>query len=115
MASEVDAITKLYDYLLWLVPKLEKFPRSQKFLLGDRIESLLLEILELLIEAAYSKKKQSPLRAANLKLEKLRCLIRLAKDLKMFSLSNYEFSARALNEVGVSVGGWLRYSGREDL
>ena len=25
MPREVDAITRLYDYLLWLVPKLEKF------------------------------------------------------------------------------------------
>jgi hypothetical protein len=38
MHKEIDAVTKLYDLLLWMVPKLEKFPRSQKFLLGDRIE-----------------------------------------------------------------------------
>ena len=58
--QEVDAITKLYDYLKWVIPKLEKFPRNQKFLLGDRIESLLLDILDLLIEAAYSKKQKTP-------------------------------------------------------
>jgi hypothetical protein len=49
MVQEVDAITKVYDYLLWLIPKLEKFPRSQKFLLADRMESLLLDILDLVI------------------------------------------------------------------
>ncbi len=38
MSKEVDAITKLYDFILWMIPKLEKFPRSQKFVLGDRIE-----------------------------------------------------------------------------
>ncbi|MBU4260471.1 MAG: four helix bundle protein [Proteobacteria bacterium] len=38
--KEVDAITKVYDYLLWLIPKLEKFPRSQKFLLADRMGNL---------------------------------------------------------------------------
>ena len=57
MPQEVDAITKLYDYLLWMIPKLEKFPRSQKFILADRIEGLALDILDLLIEAAYSRKK----------------------------------------------------------
>ena len=36
MPQEVDAIAKLYDYLLWMTPKLEKFPRSQKFMLADR-------------------------------------------------------------------------------
>ena len=60
MPKEVDAPTKLYDFLLWIVPKLEKFPRSQKFLIADRIETILLDVPDLLIEAAYSKKKSTP-------------------------------------------------------
>jgi hypothetical protein len=43
MKKEVDAVTKLYDFILYMIPKLEKFPRNQKFLLGDRIETALLE------------------------------------------------------------------------
>ncbi len=109
MTKEVDAITKLYDYLLWLVPKLEKFPRSQKFLLADRVQNLLLDLLELLIEASYSKKKYQLLSAANLKLEKVRYLMRLAKDLKLINLKSYEVSARMINDIGISVGGWLKY------
>ena len=72
MPKEVDAITKLYDLLLWIIPKLEKFPRSQKFLIADRIETALLDVLDLLIEAAYSKKKSTLLRSVNLRLERLR-------------------------------------------
>ncbi len=81
MPKEVDAITKLYDFLLWMIPKLEKFPRSQRFVLGDRIETLMLDILELLLDAASSKQKRQPLRSANLHLEKLRHLIRCPKTL----------------------------------
>jgi hypothetical protein len=33
MPKEVDAITKLYDFILWMIPKLERYPRSQKFLI----------------------------------------------------------------------------------
>jgi len=95
MPKEVDAITKLYDFLLWIIPKLEKFPRSQKFLIADRIETVLLDILDLLIEASYSKKKSKLLRYANLKLEQLRYVIRLSKGLKLLSLKNYELCARA--------------------
>jgi len=79
MPKEVDAVTKLYDFLLWMIPKIEKFPRSKKFVLGDRIENLMLDILGLLIEADYSGKKQQVLRDANLKFENLRYLIRLSK------------------------------------
>ena len=56
MPQTVDVITKLYDCLLWMIPKLEKFLKSQNFLLADRIENLLLNILDLLIEAAYLRR-----------------------------------------------------------
>jgi hypothetical protein len=114
MPKEVDAIAKLYDYILWVIPKLEKFPRNQKYLLGDRIENILLDILDLLIEAAYSKQKYESLRRANLKLEKLRYLVRLSKDLKLINIKSYEFSARAIDDIGTSVGGWMKYTKRED-
>ena len=31
------ALEKAYQFLLWLLPVVDKFPRSQKFLLGDRM------------------------------------------------------------------------------
>ncbi len=55
--KEVTALTRTYDLILWIVPVLAKFPKGQKYLLGDRIESLLLEVLELLIQAVYTKDK----------------------------------------------------------
>ena len=55
MPKEVDAITKLYDFLLWIIPKLEKFPRSQKFVIADRIETVLLDVLDLLINPSLRK------------------------------------------------------------
>jgi hypothetical protein len=40
------ALEKAYQFMLWLMPTVEKFPRSQKFLLGDRIQSAALDIIE---------------------------------------------------------------------
>ncbi len=34
------ALEAAYRFTLWLVPTVEKFPRSQKFLLGDRIQAI---------------------------------------------------------------------------
>ena len=31
------ALEAMYPFIIWLVPTVEKFPRSRKFLLGDRI------------------------------------------------------------------------------
>jgi len=47
--KEISALTKTYDLIVWMIPTLEKFPKSQRFLLGDRIQSALLDILEFLI------------------------------------------------------------------
>ena len=65
------ALEKTYQFLLWLIPAVEKLPKSQKFLLGDRIQNLALDVQENLIEATYSKNPATHLAAANLRLEKL--------------------------------------------
>jgi hypothetical protein len=118
--SEIDrsrrsgiALEKCYQFLLWLVPAVEKFPKSQKFLLGDRIQNLALDIQEALIEATYSKNPAPHLAQANLRLEKLRYLFRLSHDLRHFDLRRYEFAARAVDEIGKLVGGWMKASRAE--
>ncbi len=40
------ALEKTYQFVLWLEPTVEKFPRRQRFLLGDRIQITTLDILE---------------------------------------------------------------------
>jgi hypothetical protein len=108
--KEISALTKTYDLIVWLIPTLEKFPKSQRFLLGDRIQAVLLDILEHLIRAAYSKNKESALREANFKLETVRYLIRLCKDLKYLSIKRYEFASRSIDNIGAEIGGWLKYA-----
>jgi hypothetical protein len=102
------ALEAMYRFTLWLVPTVEKFPRTQKFLLGDRMQSTALDVLERLIEATYTRVRQSALRDANLGIEKLRFLFRLATDLGYLDLRRYEHAARSLDEVGRLVGGWIR-------
>ena len=86
----------------------EKFPRSQKFALGDRIQSTALGVLEGLIEASYRRDRQQLLVQVNRGVEKLRILIRLASDLRCVDVRRYEFAARALDEIGRMVGGWIK-------
>jgi len=102
------ALEHMQRFLLWLVPTVEKFPRSQKFTLGDRIQTTALDVLERLIEATYTKARAKSLNAANLGIEKLRILFRLAADLRVLDLRRYEHAARSLDEVGRLVGGWIR-------
>ena len=62
MAESDNVLTKLHDLLLYIIPQLAKFPRDQKFILGDRIETKLLDVQEHCLRAYYSKEKSSSLR-----------------------------------------------------
>lgn len=103
-----------YQLIKWLLPTLEKFPRSQKFLLGDRIQKTALVILKHLIDATYSKSKRRPLQAANLNLEKLRFLIRLSHDMKYIDGRRYEYAAHQINDIGKQIGGWNKYQNAKE-
>jgi predicted kinase len=100
----------MYRFMLWLVPTVDKFPRSQKFLLGDRIQATALDVLERLIEATFTRARAALLAAANLGIEKLRLLFRLAHDLKFLDMRRFEHAARQLDEIGRMVGGWRKAS-----
>jgi len=102
------ALEAAYRFQLWMIPTVEKFPRSQKFLLGGRIQQTALDVLERLIEATYSKARADKLIAANLGIEKLRILFRLASELRHLDLRRYEHAARSLDEIGRLIGGWRK-------
>jgi hypothetical protein len=53
MAESDNILTKLQDLLVYLLPQLNKFPRDQKFVLGDRIETKLLDVQEDCLRAYY--------------------------------------------------------------
>ncbi len=47
-AKEIALLPRIYDLLLWFAPKLSQFPRKYKYTLGDRINNLLLDMLEMI-------------------------------------------------------------------
>ena len=103
-----QALERAYQFLAWLVPTIDKFPRRQKFLLGDRIESTALDVLEGLVEATYTRNRGRILEAVNLKLDKLRFLFRLSTELQLLDQRRYEYASRCIDEIGRLVGGWIR-------
>jgi hypothetical protein len=104
----VAAVEAMYQLVLWLIPVLDGLPRRQKFQLGDRLQSTALDVLDALIEAAYTRERTALLQSANLGLEKLRYGLRLANDLQLLDFRRYEHAARLVDAVGRQVGGWLR-------
>ena len=108
-----QAVQRCHDLIVWLIPQLDHFPRARRFTLGDRLESRLLDILEDLVEAAYSRQKAGALTRANRRLEVVRHLWRIALELKTIPLKRYEYGIKLMDELGRQLGGWLK-SRRDD-
>jgi 23S rRNA-intervening sequence protein len=102
------AVEAHFQFLMWMVPAIEKFPRTQKFLLGDRIQTTALDVLECLIEATYTRDRKGHLSRANLGIEKLRFFFRLAVELNYLDRRRYQHAARTLDEIGRLIGGWAK-------
>jgi hypothetical protein len=89
---------------------LEKFPRSQRYGLGRRIETRLYDLLEHFVQAQYSvgATKLEELTGASLSLEVLRLPVRLADEIQLFAHRSHEYAAKEMAEIGKMVGGWMR-------
>lgn len=112
MVDEPRVIQKMFDLALWAVPAIGKFPRTHRFVLGERMENLLYDVLDGLIEARYDRGKRAELlKWANIRLEQFRFQMRLAKDLRVLGLKQYEHCSKLVDDVGRQIGGWAKASG----
>jgi hypothetical protein len=102
------AVQRTYDLAIWLIAKVEKFPRSLRFSLGERLIGRSLDLLEALASAAYAKDKMALLERANLSVTSLRFLLRMSFDLKLMGSDSQEFASAKLEEIGRMIGGWRK-------
>ncbi len=106
MYSDLLIFQKTYDLLVWMMPVVNKFPKDQKFVLGQRLENKVLDILNLIIKANSKLAKEEYFYAISLGLDEARVYVRLSKDLRFISIKQYEVFALRLNEIGKLFGGW---------
>ena len=106
--EELPIIQMTYDLVKWFVPLIMRFPRDYKFVLGDRMQTGLYNLLENLVRARYSRDKLPILERINAELDVLRYQTRLCREFDLMSTRRYEYASRHINEIGKSLGGWLR-------
>lgn len=106
--SELPVFVKWMEFLEWLLAATDKFPKKARFSFCQRIEGIALDVVEDLIEARYSRDKRAILKRANLRLEKLRVLLRLSHKMRHLSHDGYAHASKAVNETGKMLGGWIK-------
>jgi hypothetical protein len=114
MARESPLFVKTYDLLVFLLPCAEQFRRSQRVVLGRRLQETSLGFLDLLLEARKSSAEQRRelLRRADVELDKLRYTVRLSHAFELLGPTQYRRASELLSEVGKLLGTWIKgYNG----
>jgi hypothetical protein len=108
--NESPLFVRTHDLVLWMIPRVQKFPRVHRFGLGERVQRLVLDFQDSLVEAGKSRSeaRRASLHRADIQLEQLRGWIRISLELDLFTVSQYEHVSRLVSEVGRLLGGWIK-------
>jgi hypothetical protein len=99
---------EIFQHLVWMSRAVEKYARSHKFTIGERLMASGLTLIEAVIEATWTRDRADLLRRAQLEIERQRILWRLCFELKLISADSYEHAARTLDTIGRGLGGWRK-------
>jgi len=110
--NDIPILKKAYDLYKTFHEYRRVIPKCDRFTVFERSENLILQIIEILLEASYSQhgNKVVSLETTSTKLNLLRFLIRLMKETKSFDTKKYVALQAIIDEIGRMLGGWLRSS-----
>ena len=94
--KELKIIQDFYDFMLWMIKHIEKYPRHHRYSLGLAMENRMQKILELFLKAKYRREKKTILNDVNIELEILRFHSRISTRLSVIGRLNIEDSTQPL-------------------
>ncbi|MBA2591666.1 MAG: diversity-generating retroelement protein Avd [Gammaproteobacteria bacterium] len=109
-AKDLVIFTQTYDLLTWLLPQCERFPKSQRFVVTQRLQGAALDFQEAIFEANArgGAERLAYLQAADAHLNKLRLYLRLSRQWEWLGSGQYAHVSRMVAQVGKLLGGWIK-------
>ncbi len=101
---------KIYELYKLLHSFHSLIPKTERYTLWQRCENTTLMLLEAVIEVGHQQgeERQRSLYMISDKLDLLKVLIRLAKDIHVIDQKKYLAIQTVIQEIGKMVGGWLK-------
>ena len=108
--------TRTYDLLSWLLPQCEHFPKSQRFVVTQRLLGAALDFQESIFDAnaRAGAQRLQHLQAADAQLDKLRLYLRLSSQWNWLNAGQHEHASRMVAGIGKLLGGWIRQTRAAD-
>jgi four helix bundle protein len=102
--------TRTFDFLTWLLPATNKFPRAQRHTFTRRLLEAAFDLRERLEEANMRKGRArlERLDRADEALARVRLYLRLATRWGWLSKGQYQHVAKMAAEIGRLLGGWKK-------
>ncbi|MDI6734169.1 MAG: four helix bundle protein [Patescibacteria group bacterium] len=85
-------------------------PKTSRYTLGNKVDSLFLDTIELVFTASYEQleEKIEKIGAANAKLGTLKFFLQIVWELKLIEDEKYIAISEVLDTIGRILGGWKR-------
>ena len=107
---------KAMDLAVYFEKIVGNFPRYQKYTVGTDLRNLSKEILMLIVNANASKDKRAELLNVRAKVEELKILINICKEIKAFrSFKSFEYAIRSVVNIAKQNEGWMKSLNRGSL
>lgn len=100
--------TKTFDFLNWLIPRTNAFPKLYRHTITRRLLDAALDFQEALLEANSFRDHERMIRlqAADGHLSKIRVYLRLAHRQEWLNHGQYQHVSEMISELGRLLGGW---------
>jgi four helix bundle protein len=110
MRQEMPVFSRTFDFLSWLLPATNHFPRAHRHTVTQRLLDAAFDLRERLEEANWRQgsARMEKLREADEALSKVRLYLRLAYRWQWLSPGQYEHVAAMVTEIGQLIGGWQK-------
>ncbi len=98
-----------YDLFLEIFRFVKEFNREYKYTIGESLKKEALKLIILIYKANSREDKRDVLREGRERVEIIRLLVRLTKDLKQISIKKFVFLNKKIEVVSRQLAGWQRF------
>ncbi|MBU1091295.1 diversity-generating retroelement protein Avd [Patescibacteria group bacterium] len=107
---DIPIFKKTYELYKSFYGLRQTVAKQDRYTIWQRCENIILDILEnILLASQLSKSDKLPiLKKTSLRLNLLRVLIRLCKEIKAIDNKKYLLLQEMIDEIGRMLGGWIK-------
>jgi len=106
--SELPVYKATYDLLLAMFRFTKDFKKEFKYTVGESLKNETIELLTLIYRANAKHDKTAVLQEARERIEVIRLLVRLIKDLQQISIPTFVQINEVIEKVSKQLAGWQK-------